>query len=153
MEHHDIAIHFFSNTVNLDSPKFQRDCTLSQLPTTAKGIPPPIIHMIGAAAFLQANMKPGTTCVDLSLYEIKNVLGETKQKAHWKEKVPTRFHGFLQMFDEELSKGLPSRRPTQEELKALKEYIEENLTKGFIQASSSPPGAPVVSVKKSDGSL
>ena len=42
---------------------------------------------------------------------------------------------------------------TQDELKALKEYIEENLTKGFIQASSSPAGAPVLFVKKADGSL
>jgi hypothetical protein len=78
------------------------------------------------------------------------------------------------MFDEEFSKRLPPRRPydhtiplkenkeppfgalygmTQEELRALKEYIEENLTKGFIQASSSPAGAPVLFVKKADGSL
>jgi hypothetical protein len=42
---------------------------------------------------------------------------------------------------------------SQEELKALKKYIEENMTKGFIQASSSPVGAPVVFVKKADGSL
>ena len=42
---------------------------------------------------------------------------------------------------------------SQEELKALMEYIEDNLTKGFIQASSSPAGAPVLFVKKSDGSL
>jgi hypothetical protein len=42
---------------------------------------------------------------------------------------------------------------TQEELRALKEYIQENLTKGFIQASSSPAGAPVLFVKKSDGSI
>jgi hypothetical protein len=42
---------------------------------------------------------------------------------------------------------------SQEELKALKEYIEENMMKGFIQASSSPAGAPVLFVKKADGSL
>jgi hypothetical protein len=42
---------------------------------------------------------------------------------------------------------------TQEELKVLKEYIKENLTKGCIQASSSPAGVPVLFVKKSDGSL
>jgi hypothetical protein len=42
---------------------------------------------------------------------------------------------------------------TQEDLLPLKEYIEENLTKGFIQASSSPAGAPVLFVKNSDGSI
>jgi hypothetical protein len=78
------------------------------------------------------------------------------------------------MFDEELAKNLPPRCPydhtiplkenkeppfgamygmTQEELKALKECIEQNLTKGFIQASSSPTGAPVLFVKKAEGSL
>ena len=65
------------------------------------------------------------------------------------------------MFDQELSQGQPPRHPynhtiplkegkqppfgplygmSQEELKALKEYIEDNMTKGFIQASSSPAG-------------
>jgi hypothetical protein len=101
----------------------------------------------------------------LSFYEIKNTLGETKQKAQWKEKVPSEFHEFFRMLDEELSKGLPPRRlydhtiplkankeppfgalygMTQEDLKVLKECIEENLIKGFIQASSSPAGTPVL---------
>jgi hypothetical protein len=71
------------------------------------------------------------------------------------------------MFDKELSKGLPPRRPydhtiplkgnkeppfrahygmSREDPKALKEYIEESLTKGFIEASSSPAGAHVLFV-------
>lgn len=39
------------------------------------------------------------------------------------------------------------------ELVAMKEFIEENLPKGFIRSSSSPAGAPCLFVKKSDGSL
>ena len=38
----------------------------------------------------------------------------------------------------------------QEKLIALKEYIEDNLTKSFIRASSSPAGAPILFVKKAD---
>jgi hypothetical protein len=130
--------------------------------------------MIGAAAFLRASKKLGTTTTALSPYEIQNALGESTKKTNWKEKVPVEFHQFFLMFDEELAKNLPPRRPyddtiplkdskeplfgalygmTEEELKALKEYIEENLTKGCIQASSSLVGAPVLFVKKSDGSL
>ena len=38
-------------------------------------------------------------------------------------------------------------------MKALKEYIEENLAKGFIRKSKSPAGAPILFVRKHDGSL
>ena len=39
------------------------------------------------------------------------------------------------------------------ELKTLKAYIETNLANGFIRPSKSPPGAPVLFDRKSDGSL
>jgi len=88
--------------------------------------------------------------------------------------VPQEFHKFFKMFDEELSRRLPPQRPydhsisikdnkepqfgalygmSQEELRALKEYIKENITKEFIQASFLPARAPVLFVKKSDGFL
>ena len=34
------------------------------------------------------------------------------------------------------------------ELKALREWLDENPSKGFIRASSSPAGAPILFVKK-----
>jgi hypothetical protein len=37
--------------------------------------------------------------------------------------------------------------------KALDAYLKENLEKGFIRPSQSPAGAPILFVKKSDGSL
>jgi hypothetical protein len=39
------------------------------------------------------------------------------------------------------------------EMKALKDYIDENLSKGFIRPSSSPCGAPVLFVPKKGGKL
>jgi hypothetical protein len=56
---------------------------------------------------------------------------------------------------------LPGKQPpwggiyslSEPELKTLKEYIDENLAKGFIRPSKSPAGAPVFFVKKKDGSL
>jgi len=39
------------------------------------------------------------------------------------------------------------------EQEALKEFIDDNLTNGFIRSTSSPHGAPVLFVKKKDGSL
>jgi len=42
---------------------------------------------------------------------------------------------------------------TEEENKVLKEYIKENLKKGFIRPSESPAGYPVLFQKKKDGTL
>ena len=39
------------------------------------------------------------------------------------------------------------------ELKELKEHMEELVSKGFVRPSTSPWGAPVLFVKKKDGSL
>ncbi|KAE8236265.1 hypothetical protein A4X06_0g9606, partial [Tilletia controversa] len=39
------------------------------------------------------------------------------------------------------------------ELAALRSWLDEHLSKGFIQPSTSPAGAPILFVKKKDGSL
>ena len=39
------------------------------------------------------------------------------------------------------------------ELQVLKEYLDDNLRKGFIRRSTSPAGAPILFAKKKDGSL
>ena len=39
------------------------------------------------------------------------------------------------------------------ELEALRSYLDDNLANGFIQPSKSPAGAPILFVKKKDGSL
>jgi hypothetical protein len=39
------------------------------------------------------------------------------------------------------------------ELEALWKWLDENLAKGFIRASSSPTGAPILFMKKGDSSL
>jgi hypothetical protein len=88
--------------------------------------------------------------------------------------VPEEFHDFLPLFEEAVANQLPPHRksdhtiPLKEgfqppfgplyslsrfELEALKKWLEENLKKGFIRASSSPSGAPILFVKKGDGSL
>jgi hypothetical protein len=39
------------------------------------------------------------------------------------------------------------------ELEVLRKWLEENLSKGFIHASSSPAGIPILFIKKGDRSL
>lgn len=47
----------------------------------------------------------------------------------------------------------PLYQLSEKELKVLKEYIDDNLEKGFIRPSTSPAGSPVLFVPKKDGSL
>lgn len=47
----------------------------------------------------------------------------------------------------------PLYKMNEVELQALKNYLTENLKKGFIEASSAPFASPVLFVKKADGSL
>jgi RNase H-like domain found in reverse transcriptase/Reverse transcriptase (RNA-dependent DNA polymerase)/Integrase zinc binding domain/Integrase core domain/Chromo (CHRromatin Organisation MOdifier) domain len=84
------------------------------------------------------------------------------------------YPGLADIFSKQSAAALPPRRPydhriplqpdsvppfgrlyplSEVELKTLDEYIKENLAKGFIQPSVSPAAAPILFVKKRDGSL
>ena len=49
--------------------------------------------------------------------------------------------------------SMPPYRMALTELKELKEQLQELLDKGFIRPSTSPWGAPILFVKKKDGTL
>ena len=88
--------------------------------------------------------------------------------------VPEEYHQYLPLFQKAIAEVLPPHRPydhkiplkegfvppfgplyslSKPELVALRQWLDENLSKGFIRASSSPAGAPILFVKKKDGSL
>lgn len=90
------------------------------------------------------------------------------------EMVPPEFHEFLSVFDKQQSERLPEHTShdlaidlegstlpppgklyqlAPAELRSLKEFIDENLAKGYIRPSKAPCGAPVFFVKKKDGTL
>ncbi|GKB47133.1 reverse transcriptase domain-containing protein [Tanacetum coccineum] len=73
---------------------------------------------------------------------VKSDKGMSQLKEKRLEDVPV-IHDFLEVFSEELP-GLPPPRQVQ---------LQELLEKGFIHPSSSPWGAPVLFVKKKDGSF
>jgi transposase InsO family protein len=91
-----------------------------------------------------------------------------------KAKVPPQYHDLLSAFSKKKANTLPPHRPydlsidleegktppfgpiyslSEPELKALRTWLDENLSKGFIRASSSPAGAPILFVKKKTGEL
>lgn len=90
------------------------------------------------------------------------------------ELVPDEYHHFLPLLRKAVAEVLPPHRSydhriplkegfehpfgplyslSRKELEALQEWLKENLSKGFIGASSSPAGAPILFVKKKDGTL
>lgn len=88
--------------------------------------------------------------------------------------IPKEYQSFSDVFSKKSADILPPHRPydhkitieensklpfgpiyslSPTEMKALRGYLDEMLSKGFIRASSSPAGSPVLFVKKKDGSL
>jgi hypothetical protein len=89
--------------------------------------------------------------------------------------IPQQYHAHWQVFSEkavqhfppsrpgnhtiELKPGAPAKldckiyRQTEKELKALKEYIDDGLAKGYIEETNSPYASPLFFQEKSDGKL
>jgi hypothetical protein len=89
-------------------------------------------------------------------------------------KIPSEYHDFADVFDKGKASQLPPHRPydlkieleegtspplgtiyslSPVELEALRKFLDENISYGLLRSSSSPHGAPVLFVKKKDGSL
>lgn len=97
-----------------------------------------------------------------------------KKKPMATESVPSQFHDYIHLFEKKASERLPIRqkynhpiklkegfvprkgRPYQvspKEEKAMADFIDENLAKGYIRPSHSEQAVPMFFVKKDDGGL
>ena len=89
-------------------------------------------------------------------------------------RIPTKYQAFTKVFSKKKVNELPVHRThdhainlegigdppfgplynlSGNKLKVLQDYLVDNLVKGFIQASTSPSGAPILFVKKKDSTL
>jgi len=132
--------------------------------------------VLGGRSFRRIAHKEQLTVFSLSLYKINRALKPKKEvKQHdLADYVPKEYHEFLPLFSEAVAKALPPHQPCDHkiplregftspfgplyslsitELQALKEWLEENLSKGFIRASSSLATSLILFAKKGDGSL
>lgn len=142
-------------------------------------IPPPRISLVSVAAFRLALKK--TDCVygfntPAPYHEPDQWDDDDKDPdlLTLRKLIPTQFHHHLDVFRKSNFDKLPEHSKydhsiplegdlqppfgpiyslSEVELKALDEYLKDNIRKGFIQPSQSPAGAPILFVKKSDGSL
>ncbi|KAI0992503.1 hypothetical protein K3495_g15682, partial [Podosphaera aphanis] len=170
---HDPLLRFKDNTILFDSDMCRSKCNTCSIPTPVKGVALQRPQLISFAAFSRLARKHNlqifaTKVEDMDSCVASNSVGD------WKDSVPICYHKFYNMMDEKFANELPPRRlydhkiplkdgkeppfgplygMSREELIVLKSYIQENLDKGFIRASSSPAGAPVLFVKKNDGTL
>jgi hypothetical protein len=136
----------------------------------------PHISIIGVAAFMRAVRLPGSNAFTLKTSPTHSVSAAASASAEPIDlsTVPAVYHEFADVFSKVKADTLPPHRPfdlhislkegssppygpiyslLQTELKALREFIDDNLSTSFIRPSTSPHGAPVLFVKKKDGSL
>ena len=131
------------------------------------------IYAIGAAPFIKLARKRGYEICAITIADIDKALAE-KTHTDFATKVPPEYHDLLDVFSTQDSDKLPPRRPYDHkikleeekqptfgplygmslgELKVLRKYLQDNLSKGFIRASSSPAASPVIFVKNPGGGL
>jgi Retroviral aspartyl protease./Reverse transcriptase (RNA-dependent DNA polymerase). len=136
------------------------------------------IRMIGASPFVYLTDKARKRSKDFvvfaaSMADIEKALAP-KKKIDPKTKLPLEYHEFLDVFSQKEADKLPPHRGydhkikmkegseppfgplydmSREELLVLRQYLEENLGKGFIRASRSPAASPVLFVRKPGGGL
>jgi hypothetical protein len=127
------------------------------------------ISLRASAAYARRGCKMFTASIE----DIETAL-KGKEELDVNQYLPEEFKDFKDVFSPKEAKQLPPHRPydhdiklqegktvpfgplyamSRDELQALKEWLRENLEKGFIRPSSSPAASPVLFVKKADGGL
>ncbi|EED14572.1 retrotransposon polyprotein, putative [Talaromyces stipitatus ATCC 10500] len=140
------------------------------------------IALIGAVGFARHARQPKAELCMTSLYEIDKRLDELNHPYELEEpeieeikkQLPRQYWEFVDVFQKSKSDELPPPKPYdhkielvkeqelgyspiyrlgREELEAAKEYIIDNLNKGFIVASQAPFASPILMAKKLGGGL
>jgi len=140
---------------------------------------PPSVSFINAAAFACAAKLSGSLVFQLSLSDINKISGRTSSTSAADPPIDLShiledYREFSDVFSQEKADTLPPHRPydlkidledgaepllgrmyslSQSETHSLQEFLDENLRIGFIRPSTSAHGAPILFVKKKDGSL
>jgi hypothetical protein len=157
LKQHDVVIRFASNLVTFGSQHCLAHCI--DRAVTVRGAseePPDVLPIPEPPIQLLMSTDEGQEVTDLA------------------SSIPSEYHQFLHLFSEVEANKLPPHRAydhriplqpnftppfgpiyplSKTELEALRKWLDENLAKGFIRASSSPAGGPILFVKKGDGSL
>jgi hypothetical protein len=135
----------------------------------------PLISLVSAEAFMRSMQLEGAQCFSILAHKPLKPGSSNKPRFHPDLKdVPEVYHEFADVFSRQKADTLLPHRDcdlkinieeevkllagpiyplSKFELKTLREFIDENLKTGFICPSNSLFGAPVLFIKKKDGSL
>jgi hypothetical protein len=133
------------------------------------------IAMIGAVSFYRSVKTEGSETFVTSLYEIDRIIDEMSEREEIEQTIPRQYHDFADVFSKKESDTLPPFRTNVdyeirledkmtlgycplykmsiEELEAARQYILNNLTKGFIKPSLAPFASLIIIVRKKDGGM
>ena len=132
------------------------------------------VNLISAAAFHFNLRRPQNELFSTSLYEIDRLIEDKETAEELEQKLPEAYKDYIDVFSKAASNVLPPHRQydhriqltgelpnyysplykqTAEELQATKQYLLDNLDKGFIDHSYSPFASPVLFVAKPNGGL
>src|SRR6266542_1428866 len=135
----------------------------------------PSVSFINATAYIRAARAEESVSFQLSLSDL-SLYGRSASTAPAEPDLTSipEEHEFADVFSQAKADTLPAHRPydlkidleegaepplgrmyslSQTEVQALREFLDENLRIGFIRPSKSAHGAPILFVKKKDGSL
>jgi len=134
----------------------------------------PHIAIISALALLWASQLSGSKIFAIQFSSIVQAKSTTISKKIDLSSIPKEYHKYTDVFSKSKAETLAPYHPynlrinlekdshplvgtiyslSKFKQETLKEFIDENLTNGFIHSTSSSHGAPVLFVKKKDGSL
>jgi hypothetical protein len=146
----------------------------SSIPELSPPQSKPLVSLVNATAFARACKLPGAQSFSITLLELMGHAARTDSSPPDISRIPEEYHEFADVFSKAKAQTLAPHRPydlkididagsepppsriyslSQSELQALREFIDEHLALGFIRTSTSPHGAPILFVKKKDGSL
>ena len=175
LKRHNPVIDWTKNIVTFGSGYCQAHC----LPTRTRQPANPAattykIAMISRAAFRLATEQKDSQVFLLTMSSAQEPTDPAKHPDYPANLVPSQYHDFLPLFTKNGADKLPPYRYVDHEipleadkkppmgrmysmstteLQEICKWIAENLSKGFIRASSSSCASPILFVKKKDGYL
>jgi hypothetical protein len=162
LKKHDVQINWKTEKIQFKSSYCQKYCRTA-----------PDIDIVDAQTYISLSEEPENRLFAASIEDIKKAL-QPKKETDPLTILPEEYHEFQDVFSQREANTLPQHRPydhtiqlkeasklpfsrlypmSRDELQVLRKYLDDNLKKGFIQASSSPTAAPVLFVKKPNGGL